>query len=149
MARMRKLALSASSASNVLCLSCRGPRKPRKLSLVSFLRGFFSGFGSESDGETAEDKDTTEGDRVIESGPNTKLPLRASLESAFLDGVPAVGRRCVKSSLVGFFLSVFGGSGAGRGESMSSSSCALFGRPFAMAEFDVCCDMDSGSLVLS
>lgn len=81
------------------------------------------------------------------------LPLWASLENAFLDDEPAVGRRCVKSSLGGFFLSVqgapAGGDGAGRGESMFSSSNALFGGPFAMAELDVCCEMDSGSFVLS
>lgn len=50
-----------------------------------------------------------------------------------------------------------GGFGAGRGRVissvsdalMSSSSAALPGKPLAMAEFDVCCDMDRGSFDLS
>lgn len=125
---------------DVLVRSGLGPLRLRRLSLVSFLRRPFSGFGSTSDGdEVGDDEDMNDGDRVIKSGPNTMLlPFWVSLVNALLDDAPAVGRRCVKSNLVGFFRSGFGGAGAGRGESMSKSSHALSGRPLAMAELAVC-----------
>ena len=125
---------------DALVRSGLGPLRLRRLSLVSFLRKPFSGLGSNSEGDEAgEDEDMKDGDRVIKSGPSTiLLPFWVSFVNAFLDDDPALGKRCVRSNLFGFFRSGFGGAGAGRGESKSKSSHALSGRPLAIAELAVC-----------
>lgn len=118
---------------------------------MSFLRSFpFSGLGSKAEGDTAGGVDMTEGDLVNRSDPNTKfilsLPFWENLDSR----EDAEGdSRCDKSSLLGFFLCIVGGLGAGRGQVMSSTSAALPGNPLAMAELDVCWDIERGSFDLS
>lgn len=138
-ARLRRFAFLTSEL-DTLVRSGLGPLRLRRLSLVSFLRNPFSGFASYSDGDEAgEDEDMKDGDRVIRSGPNTMLlPFCVSFVSARLDDAPALGKRCVRSNLFGFFRSGFGGAGAGLGESKSRSSHALSGRPLAIAELAVC-----------
>jgi hypothetical protein len=54
-----------------------------------------------------------------------------------------------RSSFEGFFHAFFGWTVSVNSPSMSSSAMAFAGRPLAMAEFDVCCEMESGRLALS
>jgi hypothetical protein len=111
--------------------------------LVSFFLNLLS-FGSGICGKSGEREDITEGDLVNTSSPRTKpldgLSVGVS-DAANFD----LGSRCVRSSLAGFFLDF----ACDDAPSMSSSALAFSGSPLAMAELEVCCEMDRGTLDLS
>ena len=87
--------------------------------------------------------DSIEGDLVIISGPRT---MRFSSCGLLLEDL-CRGRRCERSSMAGFFFFVSCGDSAV--PSMSSSALAFDGRPFAIAELEVCWEIERGSFDLS
>jgi hypothetical protein len=115
-------------------------------SLVSFFLMFLSTRCNIGGGVASGDSDMIEGDFVIMSGPKTSpCPLAASGLRCFGDLVLDLGSSPDKSSLAGFFFFPLGSDVP----SMSSKACAFAGRPFAMAEFEVCWEIERGSLDLS
>jgi hypothetical protein len=89
-----------------------------------------------------------EGEVDVMSSPTTK-PLCELPDGVLGDMCRdelGLGESKDRSSPAGFF---FLGLEGAREPSMSRSALALPGKPLAMAEFDVCCEMDNGSFDLS
>jgi hypothetical protein len=96
-------------------------------------------------GVGAEDKDVEDADFALLS--TRSWLLLGAAWTCF--GVLCLCSKADRSNLEGFFRAFFGWDGSLNSPSMSSNAWAFEGRPLAIAEFEVCCDIDSGSLALS
>jgi hypothetical protein len=97
-------------------------------------------------GAVSGETEIIDGDRVIMSGPRTSPFVAASEGERCLEDMD-FGSRWERSSLDGFFF--LGSGGKAKDPSISSKALAFAGKPFAIAEDAVCCDMESGTFDLS